>query len=75
MAKKFHEHQALVQAFLAEKEAEDPERYAEVCEKYPVLTPRQWRTVREKEVSFSDLTRRDGARYGEDGDQDDWDND
>jgi hypothetical protein len=68
MAKNSREHQALVQGFFADKQAEDPEGFAALCERYPVLSPRQWRTIREKETSFSDLSRREAQRYGEDGD-------
>ena len=44
-----HEHYAMVDAFFAECEERDPEKYAEVCEKYPTISANQHRAIRRRE--------------------------
>lgn len=44
-------HEAQVAAFLAEKQLEDPERYAAICARYPVKSKRQSRSIAEIELS------------------------
>ena len=44
-----HEHYAMVDEFFAKCAEEDPERYAEVCDKYPTITANQHRAIRRRE--------------------------
>jgi hypothetical protein len=44
------EHHNLVEAFLRLKRSEDPERFQEVANKYPTITPPKQQTLREREV-------------------------
>jgi hypothetical protein len=39
----------MVDAFFAECETNDPEKFAEVCDKYPTLSQNQHRAIRRRE--------------------------
>ena len=46
-----HEHFAMVDAFMQQCAEEDPEKFAEVCAKYPTITSNQNYAIRRREVS------------------------
>lgn len=52
-----HEHEALVAQFFEQASMEDPELYAEVCERHVVLTDRQMATRTETELVISQFAR------------------
>lgn len=43
----------MVHDFLRQKQEEDPERFREVCQDFPVLSGRQWRRIRERETPLT----------------------
>lgn len=45
------DHEKMVAAFLAQSEATDPARFAEVCENYPTLSESALNDIRKREVS------------------------
>lgn len=45
------EHEKAVQAFFELSESSDPERYKEVCQKYPVQTPLRRQVIRRRELN------------------------
>lgn len=54
------EHQQRVEDFLRECEETDPEHFKDVCEKYPVLTTRRWKTIQKRECPSGLLTPSEG---------------
>jgi hypothetical protein len=46
-----YDHEAEVEAFFRQKQEEDPEKYREVCDKYPTQTHARQRVVRRREVT------------------------
>ena len=51
------DHERQVAEFLAQAEAENPERYREVAERNPVLTDRQLQNRRSKEASLDGMIK------------------
>jgi len=45
------EHNQEVQEFLKKAKADDPDRFKEVCDKYPVLTAKKWKAIRQREIT------------------------
>jgi hypothetical protein len=58
-------HEQMVQDFLREAEENDPQHFKDVCKRNPVLSGRQWRRIREREVR---LTPQIASEFGIDSD-------
>jgi hypothetical protein len=43
------EHAKMVTEFLRERERSDPQTFRKVCDKYPVLSREQWRSIHQRE--------------------------
>ncbi len=48
-------HAQAVYEFMQQVKEEDPEKYAEVCGKYDVISARQWKRIRKREQSIETL--------------------
>lgn len=44
-----NEHQQRVIEFLRKAEQQDPEKFKEICDKYPVLNRQQWSAIEKRE--------------------------
>ena len=43
------QHDRLVNEFFAQEALRDPQQYRDICQRYPVLSAKQWRRIRENE--------------------------
>ena len=57
-------HNQAVNEFMRSCQRKDPQRYEEVCERYPVLSSYQWRRVREQEIPFASLSPEEISELG-----------
>jgi hypothetical protein len=46
-------HNKAVSEFLQSCRLADPERYTKICQTYPTLSGRQWKSIREHELPYT----------------------